>query len=153
MLFTKNAPTLVVLGLTTFLAMGSISIQEIKSKSDVELLELLSSSDSATRCACLMALGFRFRNPDTPVILGPALAQEAHSQGTPMPNGLLERTAALAKSDSDLKVRVAAVMALSSFKFRTNTSQVLATLLEDRSCIIKIRAAQALIGFVDDRSH
>lgn len=145
----RNAPTLLALGFAALLAMGAVSVREIRGKSDMELMELLNDSDGTTRCACLMALGSRFRNPNTPVILAPAVAEAAaHSQGVPMPKGLLEKTSALAKSDGDLRVRLAAVMALSSFKFHTNTSPVLTTLLEDQCCIIRIRAAQALIGFM-----
>lgn len=149
MTFIKNAFTLLILGFTTLLAVGAVlTAQEIKGKSDMELTRLLDDGDSHIRRACLIALGSRFRNPNTPVILAsPVENTEAHSEEVPMPKGLLEKTAALAKSDSDLKVRITAVVALSSFKFHTNTTPILNALLEDRSCIIKIRAAQALIDF------
>ncbi len=127
--------------------MGAVSVRELKNMSDRELTALLDTSDSATRAACLMALSFRFQNPKMPVLLGPAAAEPAHSAEVAIPSGLLEKAGALAKSDSDLKVRLAAVMALRSFKFRTNTSPALNVLLEDRCCIIRIRAAQALIAF------
>jgi HEAT repeat protein len=147
----NTSATVLILGFAGFVAIGAVSIQEIKGKSDIELTALLSDSDGDTRCACLMALGSRFRNPSTPVILAPSVADAtAHSKGVSMPKGLLEKTAALAKSDSDLSVRLAAVMALSSFKFHTNTTPVLNALLEDQCCIIKIRAAQALVGFRDE---
>ncbi|HUE37031.1 MAG TPA: hypothetical protein VMO20_06545, partial [Candidatus Acidoferrum sp.] len=46
--------------------------------------------------------------------------------------------------------RVAAVMALEMFKYRTNTTPIFAVLLEDPTCIIRIRAAQGLIDFAND---
>jgi hypothetical protein len=98
----------------------------------------------------MMALGYRFRNPATRLILGPAVAGAAYPKETCMPTGLVDKAAALARDDADLNVRLAAVMALSSFKFHTNTTPALIALLADPYCIIKIRAAQALIDFKDE---
>jgi HEAT repeat protein len=143
----KNTITLLILGLAAFPAMGSPSKQEIERKTDQELISLLNDNDSSVRCIAVMVLGLRFDNPHAPVILSPISPQTPHPEGTAMPNELVEKTSVLAKGDGDLKVRLSALKALSSFKCRTNTTPILTILLEDHSCIIRIRAAQALISF------
>lgn len=131
------------------LSVGALSIDEIDRKTDSELMQLLTNSDSFTRALSLAALSVRFRNPQKGLPMSP-FRSEPRSKETPLPSGLLEEAISRAKEDSDLRVRIAAVGALSAFKFRTNTSPVLTSLLNDPCCIIRIRAAQALIGFEDD---
>lgn len=143
----KNTVTFLILCLTASLVMGSLSKQEIERKTDHELISLLNDDDGSVRCIAVMALGLRFDNPHAPVILSHISMQTPHPEGMAMPNGLVEKTTVLAKGDGDLKVRLAALKALSSFKFRTNTTPILTTLLDDQSCIIRIRTAQALISF------
>lgn len=146
----RNVITLLMFGLSTSLIMGSLSRQEIEGKTDMELVELLDNSNSSTRGTAVMVLGLRFRNPHAPVVMSHIWPRPPHSKETTIPNGLLEKVTALVKSDSDLKVRLSALGALGSFKFHTNTTPILNTLLEDPSCIIRIRAAQTLIGFEDE---
>jgi hypothetical protein len=134
----------------TFLAAAAPSMNDIDRKTDLELLGLLTNIDNSVRCDSLMVLGLRFNNPDAIVAMSPAPMQTAHPKGVALPTGLLEKTVSLAKTDNDLKVRVAAVIALEMFKFRTNTTPILAALLEDPTCIIRIRAAQGLIEFAND---
>lgn len=146
----KHPTILLTIGLLSISAMcshASLTKKAIEKKSDSELINLLTNGESSVRSIAIMVLGLRYDDPQAPVILSPLSVQATRPKDVALPNGLLEKTANLAKEDSDLKVRLAAIRALSSFRCRTNTTQILTMLLEDRVCIIKIRAAQALIGF------
>ncbi|HTV42615.1 MAG TPA: HEAT repeat domain-containing protein [Candidatus Sulfotelmatobacter sp.] len=133
-----------------FVAVGAPTKQEIERMTDLELIDLLTNDDSSARCASLLILGLRFNNPESPVTMSPFLYQPCYPKGVTLPKGLLEKTVSLAKTDDDVHVRLVAVMALGMFKFRTNTTPILTALLDDPTCIIRIRAAQGLIDFSDD---
>ena len=147
-LLMKTAIALCIFAMT-FLAVGAPPMQDIERKSDLELVNLLTNGDSEIRCASLIVLGLRFDDPNVPMLMSQILT-ETHPKEVALPPVLLERTVSLAKSDEDLRVRLAAVIALGQFRFRTNTAPILMALLRDRICIIRIRAAQALIDFEDD---
>ncbi len=138
------------LSVVAFLAISAPPMQDIERESDSELFNLLTNSDSFTRCDSLMILGLRFNNPDAIVAMSPAPDQVPYPTGIALPRGLLERTMSLAKADPDIKVRLLAVAALEQFKCRTNTTPILKQLLKDRTCIIQIRAAQALMNFANE---
>lgn len=133
----------------TFLVSGTPLMSDIEHKPDLELLGLLTNDDSSVRTSSLVVLGLRFNNPDA-LVINPISNQMPYPKGVALPNGLLETTVSLAKSDNNLNVRLAAVIALETFKYRTNTTPILTALLQDPTCIIRIRAAQALIDFATD---
>jgi HEAT repeat protein len=134
----------------TYLVAAAPSTEEIGRETDSELIDSLTNNESSVRCASLTVLGLRFNDPEALVIMSAIWWQTPHSKGVALPKTLLGTTVSLAKNDSDLRVRLAAVMALEMFKYRTNTTPILNSLLEDPTCIIRIRAAQGLIDFADD---
>ena len=133
----------------TFLVSGAPSMNDIERKTDLELLGMLTNGDSSVRCSSLMVLGLRFNNPYA-LVINPVSDQIPYPKGVALPSGLLETTVSLANCDSNLMVRLAAVMALEMFKYRTNTTPMLTALLQDPACIIRIRAAQGLTDFAAD---
>jgi hypothetical protein len=122
-------------------------------KTVAELLELLENKDSTVRHCAASFLGERYRNPKAIVINGPIHKPNSPSPEFPIPPQVVPKLAEHLKTDPDLSVRMCAVFALRDLRFRTNTTPILVSGLDDKDGLIRIRTCTALIDISQEYSE
>jgi HEAT repeat protein len=147
-------PTRIVLLSVVILAASALFAAQptynYSDKTVVQLLELLESKDSTVRHCAAIFLGDRYRNPEAIVINGPVHKPNSPPPQFPIPTQVIPHLAEHLKSDPDVLVRMCTVFALCDLRYRTNTTPILLTGLDDKDKIVRIRTCTALIGISHD---
>jgi hypothetical protein len=118
-----------------------------------ELLELLENKEGTIRHCAAIFIGDRYRNPNADSVNGPIHKPNSPPPEYPIPTQVIPRLGHHLKSDPDRLVRMCAVAALRDLRFRTNTTPILLTGLDDTDVIIKIRTCTALIDISHEYSE
>ena len=118
-----------------------------------QLLELLESKDGTVRHCAAIFLGDRYRNPKAVVVNSPIHKPNSPPPEFPIPALVIPQLGHHLKSDPNVSVRMCAVFALRDLRFRTNTTPILLTGLDDKEVIIRIRTCRALIDISRDYSE
>ena len=130
----------------TLSALGVLPAHDFGGKTVAQLLELLESTDGGVREDAALFLGYRYRKPGA--VINPPTYKEQHPE-LPLPPQIIPRLIEHLKSDPDHLVRLQAMRALHDLRYRTNTTSLVVTGLEDTNALVRIWTCEALI----DISH
>jgi hypothetical protein len=152
-----HVPTSIVwLSLVIFAAIAAFAAQPRHNFSDktvAELLSLLESNDASVRHCAAIFIGDRYRNPKAIVVNGPTHKPNSPAPEFPIPSRVIPAMTVHLETDADWAVRVCALGALRDLRFHTNTTPIVASALDDKDTLIRIRACSALIDISHDYSE
>ena len=145
--FVAQCVVILMAGCRLFCTSG-LAVQpplDLSNKTSSELVRLLESMNSEERECAAIYLGLRYKDPNKTTPNEPCTGAVQLASDWRLVGRAISNLTILARSDSDLGVRLCCVEALKELKYRTNTSPVLVTILSNDIPIVRIRAAHALV--------